>query len=278
MLWCKPTDTTYMAVLWRYCATGWFWWINGLRVVAMWSSSSFTKSDQGSGDERANTFLVSNESRVLPLGPSSFCLETQIKNSVSKRNIYLKDKYLFGILCNFSYAPVPLAGDATALMRRTKKLTDTQQDRRDGLVEHLRCYYFACVAYQQRIKDAWVTHMRRIWRMNGDATAYDVAYKNLTKCAVQTPTAPSMRGVYAACTWMIAAHTRMYAAHTRMIATPAQDIDTPLLNKCQILAVCSISICTNKKTNTILTIFIRYLLTIANTCRMFINVLLCKEM
>ena len=65
-------------------------------------------------------------------------------------------------------APVPLAGDATALVRRTKKLTDTQQDRRDGLLEHLRRYYFACVAYQLRIDGAWVTHMRRIWRMNGD--------------------------------------------------------------------------------------------------------------
>ena len=78
-----------------------------------------------------------------------------------------------------------------------------------------------------------------------------------------------MRGVYASLTRMIAAHTRMYAAHTRMIATPAQDIDTPLLNKCQINAVCSISICANKKTNIILTIFIRYLLTIANACRVF---------
>ena len=64
-----------------------------------------------------------------------------------------------------------------------KKLTATQQDRWDGLVEHLRRYYFACVAYQLRIDDAWVTHMRRIWRMNGDATAYDVAYENLTTIA-----------------------------------------------------------------------------------------------
>ena len=78
------------------------------------------------------------------------------------------------------YTPVPLAGDATALVRRTKKWTDTRQDRRDGLVEHLRLYYFACVAYQLRIDGAWVTHMLRIWRMNGDATAYDVAYENLT--------------------------------------------------------------------------------------------------
>ena len=61
-----------------------------------------------------------------------------------------------------------------------KKITDTQKDGRDGLVEHLRRYYFACVAYQLRINDAWVTHMRCIGRMNGDATAYDVAYENLT--------------------------------------------------------------------------------------------------
>ena len=31
-------------ILCRYCATGWFWWISGLRAVTMWSSSSFTKS------------------------------------------------------------------------------------------------------------------------------------------------------------------------------------------------------------------------------------------
>ena len=75
---------------------------------------------------------------------------------------------------------VPLAGDATALVRRTKKWTDVQQDRRDGLVEHLWRYCFACVAYHLRINGAWVMHMPRIWFMNGDATAYDVAYENLT--------------------------------------------------------------------------------------------------
>ena len=53
------------------------------------------------------------------------------------------------------------------------------KDRRDGLVEHLRRNYFACVAYQLRINGAWVTHMQRKCRMNGDATAYDVAYENL---------------------------------------------------------------------------------------------------
>ena len=108
---------------------------------------------------------------------------------------------------------------------------------------------------------------------------------------------------------MIAAHTRMYAAHTWMITTPAQDIDTPLLKKCQIDAVCPISVCTHKpdidgilpkgpyppclrmadraplagyprykKTNTILMMFIHYLLTIANTCRVFIYVYYVKEM
>ena len=86
----------------------------------------------------------------------------------------------FSMFRNLKNAPVPLAGDATALVQRTKKLTDTQQDRRDGLVEHLRRYYLACVAYQLRIDDAWVMHMRRIWCMDGDATAYDVAYENLT--------------------------------------------------------------------------------------------------
>ena len=59
--------------------------------------------------------------------------------------------------------------------------------------------------------------------------------------------APSIRGVHAARTRMIAAHARMYAAHTRVIATPAQDIDTPLFNKCQIDAVCSISLCAYKR-------------------------------
>ena len=33
-------------ILCRYCATGWFWWISGLRAVTMWSSSSFTKTDR----------------------------------------------------------------------------------------------------------------------------------------------------------------------------------------------------------------------------------------
>ena len=46
-LWCKPTGTNYNMhgwILCRYCATGWFWWISGLRAVTMWSSASFTKS------------------------------------------------------------------------------------------------------------------------------------------------------------------------------------------------------------------------------------------
>ena len=47
VLWCKPTGMNYNMHGWkffcRYCATGWFWWISGLRPLAMWSSSSFTK-------------------------------------------------------------------------------------------------------------------------------------------------------------------------------------------------------------------------------------------
>ena len=45
-LWCKSTGINYNMhgwILCRYCATGWFWWISGLRAVTMWSSSSFTK-------------------------------------------------------------------------------------------------------------------------------------------------------------------------------------------------------------------------------------------
>ena len=46
-VWCKPTGINYNMHGWifcRYCATGWFWWISGLRAVATWSSSSFTKT------------------------------------------------------------------------------------------------------------------------------------------------------------------------------------------------------------------------------------------
>ena len=48
-LWCKPTGINYNMhgwILCRYCATGWFWWISGLRAVTMWSSASFTKMKQ----------------------------------------------------------------------------------------------------------------------------------------------------------------------------------------------------------------------------------------
>ena len=51
-LCCKSTGINYNMhgwILCRYCATGWFWWISGLRVVTMWSSSSFTKSKLTTG-------------------------------------------------------------------------------------------------------------------------------------------------------------------------------------------------------------------------------------
>ena len=46
VLCCKPTNITHNihgCFLCRNRAIGWFWWISGLRAVAMWSSSSFTK-------------------------------------------------------------------------------------------------------------------------------------------------------------------------------------------------------------------------------------------
>ena len=101
----------------------------------------------------------------------------ELQQSCAELQIYI---YILSSNSIFPYAPVPLAGDTMALVQRTQKWTDTQQDRRDGLVEHLRRYYFACVAYQLRIDGAWVMHMRRIWRIDGDAPAYNVAYKNMT--------------------------------------------------------------------------------------------------
>ena len=71
------------------------------------------------------------------------------------------ESYLTGV--TVAYAPVPLAGDATALVRRTKKWTDTQQDRRDGLVEHLRRYF----SHALRINCASIAHMWRTCCANG---------------------------------------------------------------------------------------------------------------
>ena len=46
VLCCKSISINYEMHGWFLCwqhATGWFWWICGLRTVAMWSSSSLTK-------------------------------------------------------------------------------------------------------------------------------------------------------------------------------------------------------------------------------------------
>ena len=46
VLCCKSISINYNMHGWFLCwyhATGWVWWKNGLRAVAMWSSSSFTK-------------------------------------------------------------------------------------------------------------------------------------------------------------------------------------------------------------------------------------------
>ena len=47
VLCCKSISIIYNMHGWFLCwqhATGWVWWKSGLRAVAMWSSSSFTKS------------------------------------------------------------------------------------------------------------------------------------------------------------------------------------------------------------------------------------------
>ena len=47
VLYCKSISINYNMHGWFLCwyhATGWVWWKSGLRAVAMWSSSSFTKS------------------------------------------------------------------------------------------------------------------------------------------------------------------------------------------------------------------------------------------
>ena len=87
-----------------------------------------------------------------------------------------------------------------------------------------------------------------------------------------------MRGVYAGRTRMIAAHTRMYATHSRMIATPAQDIDAPLLNKCQIDAVCSISVCAHKPGIRRPIQFLQYSYAIFNNCEYMSSVYICFTM
>ena len=59
-LWCKPTGINYNMhgwILCRYCATGWFWWIRGLRAMTMWSSSSFTKRGM-CWQSQANLFIL----------------------------------------------------------------------------------------------------------------------------------------------------------------------------------------------------------------------------
>ena len=65
-LWCKSTGINYNMhgwILCRYCATGWFWWISGLRAVTMWSSSSFTKR------QPALTHVIRNYVLLLVVPP-----------------------------------------------------------------------------------------------------------------------------------------------------------------------------------------------------------------
>ena len=65
----KPTSINHNihgCFLCRYRATGWFWWISGLRAVTMWSSSSFTK--------RRRISVASDCAHVSVLGPFLFLL------------------------------------------------------------------------------------------------------------------------------------------------------------------------------------------------------------
>ena len=74
-LWCKSTGINYNMhgwILCRYCATGWFWWISGLRAVTMWSSSSFTKTFKNFEDE--------NISHIPPFMHRSYMILTVVNN------------------------------------------------------------------------------------------------------------------------------------------------------------------------------------------------------
>ena len=76
-LWCKSTGINYNMhgwILCRYCVTGWFWWISGLRAVTMWSSSSFTKTNTNQACMGSDAICVPY---LLLLLPSGFDLITE---------------------------------------------------------------------------------------------------------------------------------------------------------------------------------------------------------
>ena len=59
VLCCKSISINYNMHGWFLCwyhATGWVWWKSGLRAVAMWSSSSFTKNLPRSGRPRTGMY------------------------------------------------------------------------------------------------------------------------------------------------------------------------------------------------------------------------------
>ena len=67
-LWCKPTGINYNMhgwILCRYWATGWFWWISGLRAVTMWSSASFTKTNGTRHDQSYCQFILLMNNSML---------------------------------------------------------------------------------------------------------------------------------------------------------------------------------------------------------------------
>ena len=93
-LWCKPTGINYNMhgwILCRYCATGWFWWISGLRVVLMWSSSSYTKS----GNHKSNPVVTINNSGARQVA-------LLIKHVIAWHSINSAENAAVGIISQFS--------------------------------------------------------------------------------------------------------------------------------------------------------------------------------
>ena len=92
----KPTSINHNihgCCLCRYRATGCFWWISGLRAVAMWSSSSFTKTDPGKHHPcHATTIPLSTESTDTESNP-----ETSLSDCTHCVVLYAEIKVLYSV-------------------------------------------------------------------------------------------------------------------------------------------------------------------------------------
>ena len=121
------------------------------------------------------------ESRCPPRIRGMCAVHTPLAPWIRHGQVLIRDIIRSGIAIHTPYAPHvrhPCAID-TQLIRNTCQIVAPEIFHQTISAISLRICSF-CVAYQLRINGAWVTHMRRIWRMNGDATAYDVACENLT--------------------------------------------------------------------------------------------------